>query len=93
MEWTVRLRYLFTDETHDLATTRAEVLAPPVRRQGNDRRELHLAGRGRASEQGCGCQTADVRPLASAAALVDRANLTGLVLGCIEANICKQICV
>ena len=47
MEWTVRLRYLLTDETHDLATTRAEVLAPPVRRQGNDRRELHLAGRGR----------------------------------------------
>ena len=28
-----------------------------------------------------------------AAALVDRANLTGLVLGCIEAKFCKKICV
>ena len=26
-------------------------------------------------------------------ALLDRANLTGLVLGCIEAKFCKQICV
>ena len=28
-----------------------------------------------------------------AAALLDRANLTGLVLGCIEAKFCKKICV
>ena len=27
------------------------------------------------------------------AALLDRANFTGLVLGCIEAKICKKICV
>ena len=30
---------------------------------------------------------------AGSAALLDRANLTGLVLGCIEANFCKKICV
>ena len=28
-----------------------------------------------------------------AAALLDRANFTGLVLGCIEAKVCKKICV
>ena len=28
-----------------------------------------------------------------AAAPLDRANLTGLVLGCIEAKVCKKICV
>ena len=29
----------------------------------------------------------------TAAALLGRANLTGLVLGCIEAKFCKKICV
>ena len=33
------------------------------------------------------------RALPMTAALLDRANLTGLVLGCIEAKFCKKICV
>jgi len=33
------------------------------------------------------------RLASSSAALLDRANLTGLVLGCIKAKFCKKICV
>ena len=36
---------------------------------------------------------ADSRSATTTSTRLDRANLTGLVLGCIEAKFCKKICV